>query len=109
MLCLLTLLFPERLLFLMWDFDLSQTLFILLGLNMPYDYWVSPISNRLFQKAGDTLEKNLGFGRGNKFSISVLRVLISTSYQLDGVSEFGKIVMYTFEIYKMFPLFYLFE
>lgn len=35
---------------------------------MPQDYWVSPISNGLLQKAGGTLKKILDIGRENKFS-----------------------------------------
>lgn len=47
----------STLLFFMWDFGLSQTLPIPLGFNMPQDYWVSPISYCLFQKAGDTVKR----------------------------------------------------
>ena len=47
----------STLLFFMWDFGLSQTLLIPLGFNMPQDYWVSPISYCLFQKAGDTVKR----------------------------------------------------
>lgn len=93
----------------MWDFSLGQALFIPLGFNVPRDCWVSPVSYCLFQKAGDTLKKKLHIGRGNKFSISVLWVLISISHQMDRISESGKFMMYTFEIYKTFPLFHLFE
>lgn len=34
-------------------------------------------------------------------------MLISISHQMDGISGSGNFVMYTFEIYKMFPLFHL--
>ena len=76
---------------------------------MPHNYWVSPISNRLLQKAGDTLKKYLTLEEETNSQYQSSRVLIPTSHQMDGISGLGYIMMYTFEIYKTFFLFHPFE